>query len=199
MKKWSFAHICAYLSLAISITLLVLWCCNIGGFTVVSLDSFVGVIVALLAIVVTLAVGWQIYNSIEIKDKIEKLNILENKLTKQEETFKQQHYKSQESINFILGCDSFRDKDYKSAFRFYMFSLENSMKLKSSSNVGVLLGALEKIVNKIEERSTVDSNYLYVIEKSNNAIKSSSNYLFIKDQYERIYNSFNSKIKRDNE
>ena len=70
MKKWSFAHICAFLSLAISVTMLVLWCCNVGGFTVVSLDSFVGVIVALLAIVVTLAVGWQIYNRIDFKNRI---------------------------------------------------------------------------------------------------------------------------------
>lgn len=195
MKKWSFAHICAYISLAISITLLVLWCCNVGGFTVVSLDSFVGVIVALLAIVVTLAVGWQIYNSIEIKDKIEKLSILEDKLSKQEETFKQQNCKSQESIYFILGCDSARDEDYKSAFRFYMFSLEYAMQLKPSSNVGVLLNALEKMVNKIEKESIeTTGNYLYAINKSNNAIKSSSNYFFIKEQYERIYNTFNSKI-----
>ena len=74
MKKWSLAHICAYLSLAISVTLLVLWCCDVGGFTVVSLDSFVGVIVALLAIIVTLAIGWQIYNSIELNERIKKLN-----------------------------------------------------------------------------------------------------------------------------
>lgn len=195
MKKWSLAHICAYLSLAVSVILLVLWCCNVGGFTVVSLDSFVGVIVTLLAIVVTLVVGWQIFNIIEMKDKIEKLNILENKLTKQEETFKQQHYKSQESINFILGCDSLRDEDYKSAFRFYMFSLENSMKLESSSNVEVLLTAIEKTINRIEEETTCTNDYMFSIQKSNNAIKSSSNYFFIKNQYERIYKTFNSKIK----
>lgn len=200
MKKWSLSHTCAYISLAISITLLVLWCCNVGGFTVVSLDSFVGVIVALLAIVVTLAVGWQIYNSIEIKDKIEKLSILEDKLSKQEETFNQQNCKSQESIYFILGCDSGRDEDYKSAFRFYLFSLEYAMQLKPSSNVGVLLNALEKMVNKIEKGSIeTTGNYLYAINKSNNAIKSSSNYFFIKEQYERIYNSFNSKINGQNE
>lgn len=199
MKKWSLAHFCAYLSLAISITLLVLWCCNVGGFTVVSLDSFVGVIVALLAIIVTIAIGLQIFNILEINRKIEKLSILEDKLSTQEETFNQQNNKSQESIYFILGCDSGRDGDFKSAFRFYLFSLEFAMQLKSSSNIGVLLEALEKIVNKIKEGSIADSNYLYAIEKSDNAIKSSPNYFFIKDQYEKIYNSFRSKIKGDNE
>ena len=90
MKNRNLAHICAYISLAISITLLVLWCCNVGGFTVVSLDSFVGIIVALLAIVVTLAVGWQIYNSIEIKNQIEELSTLKEKLNIQEHTMNQQ-------------------------------------------------------------------------------------------------------------
>ena len=74
------------------------------------------------------------------------------------------------------------------------------MQLKPSSNVGVLLNALEKMVNKIEKGSIeTTGNYLYAINKSNNAIKSSSNYFFIKEQYERIYNSFNSKINGQNE
>ena len=94
MKKGSLAHICAYLSLAISITMLVLWCCNVGGFSVVSLDSFVGVIVALLAIVVTLAVGWQIFNSIEIRNRIEKLDALEEKY--------REHDKKNESITLLV-------------------------------------------------------------------------------------------------
>lgn len=88
MRKCSFAHICAYLSLAISITMLALWCCNVGGFEVVSLDSFVGVIVTLLvtllAIIVAVAIGYQIYNGIEVKNKIEELNILKEKINKQE-------------------------------------------------------------------------------------------------------------------
>ena len=98
MKKWSFAHICAFLSLAISVTMLVLWCCNVGGFTVVSLDSFVGVIVALLAIVVTLAVGWQIYNSIELKNRIKELNSLKEDFLKQQESIEQLTYKSKHHI-----------------------------------------------------------------------------------------------------
>ncbi len=39
-----------------------------------TLDTFVSLNVALLAIIVTLAIGWQIYNSIKINKKIEKLN-----------------------------------------------------------------------------------------------------------------------------
>lgn len=60
-----------------------LWLCESLEFSVVSLDSFVGVIVALLAIIVTVAIGYQIINAIEVKDEIKQLKqrqdiILEN-------------------------------------------------------------------------------------------------------------------------
>ena len=60
-----------------------LWLCESFEFSVVSLDSFVGVIVALLAIIVTVAIGYQIINAIEVKDEIKQLKqrqdiILEN-------------------------------------------------------------------------------------------------------------------------
>ena len=122
MKNWSFAHLCAYISLAISVTLLVLWCCNVGGFTVISLDSFVGVIVALLAIVVTLVVGLQIYNSIELNERIKNLNTLEERLIKQDKTSKQQNSKSNHLISFIYGAEAKREKEYIEAFRYYRAS-----------------------------------------------------------------------------
>ena len=64
--KIKFSDICAYLALLFSVVTILLWICNVGGFTVVSLDTFVGVIVALLAIIVTFVIGWQIYNAIDI-------------------------------------------------------------------------------------------------------------------------------------
>ena len=111
MKKCSFAHICAYLSLAITITILVLWCSNVGGFTVVSLDSFVGVIVALLAIVVTLAIAWQIYNSFELKAKIEELNVLKTKLFMQEEdSIKQVNQMNQLIFGSLADIELYNNK-----------------------------------------------------------------------------------------
>ena len=125
MNKWSLAHICAYISLGISITLLVLWCCNVGGFTVVNLDSFVGVIVALLAIVVTLAVGWQIYNSFEIKGKIEELSALKEIINVQEKTIKQETGKSQHLISYILGNEAYiRKKIFRClSFSYVIFEI----------------------------------------------------------------------------
>ncbi len=199
MKKWSFAHLCAYTSLAISITLLVLWCCNVGGFTVVSLDSFVGVIVALLAIVVTLAVGWQIYNSIEIKDKIEQLSILEEKFKTQEKTMNQELLKSEHRLSMIYSITAWNDKCYIDAFRYSMISLKTSINLDKPMHIDSILEDLKKINKHINEGSKYPSKLFKEIKKCDDNIRSSSSYSLIDKQYDDIYNSFKSKVKEVNE
>lgn len=194
MKKWSLAHFCAYLSLAVSVTLLVLWCCNVGGFTVVSLDSFVGVIVALLAIVVTLAVGWQIFNIVDINDKIKKLNVLEEKFNEQEETIGLQTKKSQHLISLLFGLEAHKEKNYVEAFRYYMASLRCSMLLNKPLNVDKLLALNRRIANKIEKGSTCDLEKLNEIREYDKSIRLSQCYDIIKNQYEEIFNTFKSKV-----
>ena len=195
MKKWSLAHICAYLSLAISFTLLVLWCCNVGGFTVVSLDSFVGVIVALLAIIVTLAVGWQILNSIEIKSKIEELSSLKDELEQLKKTTEQQNNKSQHLISFHLGIDAYNGKDYLNAFRFFIISLHHSMLLDNPMNVEIILYYLDDTENKIVDGNNYEFEMMERIREYDKGIRKSSFYNTIKSRYEHVYNDFNSKVK----
>ena len=198
MKKWSLANLCAYLSLAISVSLLVLWCCNVGGFTVVSLDSFVGVIVALLAIIVTLAIGWQIYNSIELNERIKKLNTLEERLISQDKTLKQQNNKSNHLISFIYGIEAKREKEYIEAFRYYMASLRCSMLLDKPINIDHLLKDLEKVNVVIKDGTMCEFERLNEIREYDTAIRKSYSYDIIKSRYERIYNIFCTKVKDGN-
>ena len=72
-KKSTRAIVLSVVALLMSVGIVILWLCQACRFSVVSLDSFVGVIVALLAVIVTLAVGWQIYNVIEIRLMIRKI------------------------------------------------------------------------------------------------------------------------------
>ena len=65
-KKVNWAIGLSVVALILVAIMFVLWCCNAGGFSAVSLDTFVGVIVALLAIIVTIVLGWQIFNIFEL-------------------------------------------------------------------------------------------------------------------------------------
>lgn len=192
MKKWSFAHMCAYLSLALSVTMFVLWCCNVGGFTVVSLDSFVGVIVALLAIVVTISIGWQIYNTIEIKNRIEKLDELEEKYNKQDNKMQQIQNRSLHLIYASMGEFSLETNQFLSAFHYYMKSLASSMSLETPSNIDRLLESMANTTAQIKNGAIW--KYMDGIKDSNNKICLSKHYDVIKIRYEEIYNDFISKV-----
>ena len=196
-KKNSIAHICAYSSLAISITMIVLWCCNVGGFKVVNLDSFVGIIVGLLAIVVTLAVGWQIYNSIEIKSKIEELTNLKEKLKTQEEENKKQTNQIRLIIYDDMAENEINRENYIHAFYYLMCSLEYSMSLEKPINIEDTLEKMEKSISRIQQDS-ICKIYKNIIEV-NNRIATSLCYNIIQHRYEKIYNGFILKIKDSNE
>lgn len=192
-KKCTFAHICAYLSLAISTTMLVLWCCNVGGFTVVSLDSFVGIIVALLAIVVTFVLGWQIFNSIEIKNKIEELNILKEKLNTQEAEFSNQKYQLNHLIFVSLADIEIYNKNYARAFSYLTTSLETTMSSDNPINVDAILERMELSVPQIQQGIIIKD--LEDIQNTNTSIRKTQLYDMIKPRYEKIYDEFISKVK----
>ena len=194
-KKWRLAHLCAYVSLAISVTILILWCCNVGGFTVVSLDSFVGIIVALLAVVVTLAIAWQIYNSIEIKDKIKKLDDLEENYKEQNKKMRQIHYNSLHLIYGSMGDFASETNQYLLAFHYYLKSLNSSLLIEKPSNIDIILDRMEHTTNQIQNGSVWE--FLDEIKECNEKIISSKNYYIIKRRYEEIYNSFILKVKQN--
>ena len=197
MRKPSLAHICAYLSLAISITLLVLWCCDVGGFNVVSLDSFVGVIVALLAIVVTMAVGWQIYNSIEIKNKIEELKRLKEEILDQEAKIEQLRLASQHAVGLIWGDNCLDSGFFMPAFRHYITALDSAMQLSRPVNVEKILYCMENAVEGIGTNDSIEQRRHKEIMEADRLIRLSGNYNFIRNRYEKIFNDFVSKIKVD--
>ena len=193
-RKWSFAHICAYLSLAISLTMLVLWCCNVGGFEVVSLDSFVGVIVTLLAIIVAVAIGYQIYNGIGLNAKLEELDVIKEKLIAQEKNITQKDCKSRHLISVSLAEIEFNKREYITAFSYLMASLEFTMELDTPTNVENVFQRMIFSISKMPSGTLCPSETMKAIQDSDKGIKSSHCYSIIKIQYEKIYKDFISKI-----
>lgn len=196
MKKVSFANFCAYLSLALSVVLLVLWCCNVGGFTVVTLETFVGVIVSLLAIIVTLAIVWQIYNAIEMKKNIEELKLLETRLSKQEKSLKQVKFNADHEIYNLLSYSAMTGNSLVAAFRFSLLSLENALQLENPRHVEILLERMSLLVNKIPHGTMDSYGQLDRIMKSDKIIKGLPNYNLIKKSYEPIIEGLNLKVTK---
>jgi len=193
------AKICAYLSLAISVVLMVLWSCNVGGFEAVNLDTFVGVIVALLAIIVTLAVAWQIYNAVEMKNKVAELKQLEVKIKEQEKLLEQMEHSNLSSFNRLAGLSAVAGMQDTHAFRFFMHSLEEELQIKDPKNGDSILSIMEIIVNQLTPNTKFPADRYEEIVNTNKKIQSLHYYNLIKGRYEPIYNEFMSKVEKEDE
>lgn len=105
-KKNNISLILSIVAIVLSIGIILLWIVNTSHLAVVSLDSFVGIIVALLAILVTAVLGWQIYNAIEIKEKLRAIDSLQSALKQQEHRMEQMYCNACHSHGYVAAYQS---------------------------------------------------------------------------------------------
>lgn len=186
--KIKFSDICAYMALLFSVVTIVLWICNVGGFTVVSLDSFVGVIVALLAIIVTFVIGWQIYNAIDIKSKLSEIEVIKLDIAKQREVIQELAETTKHESMLIRAQEFYRSKDFINATICAMESLQHCLPLKVPSNINLVLQSVEAFASFINTPILAEENE--EILKIDKFIRESNNYIFIQVKYEQIFDRF---------
>ncbi len=186
--KIKFSDICAYMALLFSVVTIVLWICNVGGFTVVSLDSFVGVIVALLAIIVTFVIGWQIYNAIDIKSKLSEIEVIKLDIAKQREEMQELAETTKHESMLIRAQEFYRSKDFINATICAMESLQHCLPLKVPSNINLVLQSVEAFASLINTPISAENNE--EIHKIDKFIRESNNYIFIQVKYEQIFDRF---------
>jgi len=78
MKDSKIAVILSIVAIVGVLSVWSLWILGSLELTVVSLETFVGVIVALLGILVTVILGWQIVNALELRGKIKEIEQRQN-------------------------------------------------------------------------------------------------------------------------
>ena len=199
MKLEKSTRLSLWLSFAafiISIIMIVICILSSREKSFITLDSFVGVCVALLAILVTMILGWQIYNALEIKEKLRRLEDLE-------EEIKQQRYEMEQRFCFMCHHQTLtqasiavKEKDYVNAYRFYLDSLCNSLRLEEPINTELILLEMQNCVNLIPKNSKLDKDLWDEIERDNEDIINSPLFNCIKDKYKMTYNIFLSKVSK---
>ena len=200
MKNIRFwAYTSAFLSLAISLAMVGLWISGVWELKVVNLNTFVGVIVSLLAIIVTLAIAWQIYNAVDMKKKVEELKQLEDRLKEQEKSLEQMKFSSSARINRLTGITAFHAHQMTHAFRFMLASLRDELQLEKPKEVNYLLNMMRTIVDRITPETKYKSNLYESIIKSNEKIQSLDNYEIMRSRYEYIFDKFISKVEKKEE
>lgn len=189
-KKANWAIGLSVAALILVAIMFVLWCCNAGGFSAVSLDTFVGVIVALLAIIVTFVLGWQIYNTMELKEKISKIETLEEYLTKSNENSAQINYNTQLCVSLNSASHWESLYSYDSAFAFYHSAFYNAIKA-NATDLNFYIQTFERLLPLFEN---IGNPQFDIISRDVDKIKESQAYKsYFREKYDNIISSVLSK------
>ena len=174
-----------------------LWLCESLELTVVSLDTFVGVIVALLAIVVTVAIGYQIINAIDLREKISQLEYQGQLSRNEKEDLVKLAHNLQSGINGAeaqLYCDKCQ---YVEAFVFYHTALKHAI-FSDEENQMTRIHHLSNITRLILAKPVVDYAKLkQIIESDREAIRTTTSYRnCFGQEYEKVLQKFWDKMEQ---
>lgn len=195
--------ILSVVSIFIALTIGGLWLFGTMHISVVSLDTFIGVIVALLAIIFTVVIGWQIINTIEIRSWMNQLEQKQNALVENERRLAENdQLHTLEAYNLHAAicqadADSYIEKkQYVEAFTFYHVALCYSI-LSGTPNQLNRINKLSQITQCIIAPPIADFKMLArQIKSDSDRIRTTTSYRnCLSEVYEQTMQTFWQKIK----
>ena len=189
-------------SITVIVILVIMWFCNVWELSVIGIETFIGVIVALLAIIVTFVVGWQIYSTLDLKSiikeydvRIKEVEALKKQFMYQQEKIEQLTLMNKHIIGLTWGKTAIKEEQWTSAFRYLIISLHSSLLLKSSINIDSIFNKLDVVSENISSKSKVTGKIYEEIVKTNLEIRNLDKFQLIKDRYNKMYDNILSKIE----
>ena len=180
-----------------------LWLFGAMKLSVVSLDTFIGVIVALLAIIFTIIIGWQIINTIEIRNWMSQIEQNQNALAENERRLAENdQLHTLEAYNLHAAicqadADSYIEKkQYVEAFTFYHVALCYAI-LSGTPNQLNRINKLSQITQSIIAPPIADFKMLArQIKSDSDRIRTTTSYRnCLSEVYEQTMQTFWQKIK----
>ena len=171
--------------------------------SVVSLDSFIGVIVALLAIIFTVIIGFQIVNAIDMREKMSQLEkrqmeILENErqLAENDKIHVMETYNLQAGISGESAETYMAKGLYIEAFTFYHAALHYAI-LANQKNQLNRVNQLQAVIQLITTRPVVNfASLVQQINTDTEGIRKTVSYRnCLSELYEQTMQKFWQKMK----
>ncbi len=207
-NKGTLAVLLSIAALVLCLLVFVLWIFETIPHSVVTPDSFIGACITLLSIIVTIAIGWQIFNVVEVKNTMKEFREKQEEVEKQKDELKEEIRKVKE-----LAEDNERLAIYLHtrgmALQAHMVNrkdlifLETHMSLAQMANFNDLnvneinncLEDLSKTLKSINENIELTNKIKTDFDGTVKDIRESKCYPWIKKRYENIVAEFLSKVK----
>lgn len=187
---------------AIILCLLVfaLWAFEVMPRSVVTAESFIGACVALLGVIVTVAVGSQIVNMMEVKSAQrkyeEELKAALEKIQRQQELMEEEQHRNSHLHNCNIAKSMQDNQECGKACFYYMCALYEYMQMKNHlGNEGYMYKGLHDCLVMQDGNWSVSEKMQVEILNVNKHIRTNSNYHWVQAQYEPLYAAYLSKVK----
>lgn len=196
----------ALISLAISILTMVLFFVKVSSNNVVDGLTFIGVIAAFIGISVTLLIGYQIYNAVEIKNRLQKMQQLETEISDSKSKLTELSNLQEEAIAIIEAKILQAKGDFCNAFVRFHSAIKYSIKLPfKREGYPLLLDDLADYMKDINitsfDNCSTSDQLITDIElfkdlftKDIIQIKESPDYPIISYRYEELMDKFDTRL-----
>ena len=194
------------IALAISIITMILFFVKVSANSVVDCMTFIGVIAAFIGISVTLLIGYQIYNAVEIKNRLRKMQQLEAEISDSKSKLIELSNLQEEAIAIIEAKILQAKSDFCNAFVRFHSAIKYSIKLPfKREGYPLLLNDLADYMKDINltsfENCSSSDQLITEIElfkdlfaKDIIQVKKSPDYPIIRYQYEELMVKFDTRL-----
>lgn len=196
----------ALIALAISILTMVLFFVKVSSNSVVDGLTFIGVIAAFIGISVTLLIGYQIYNAVEIKNRLQKMQQLETEISDSKSKLTELSNLQEEAIAIIEAKILQAKGDFCNAFVRFHSAIKYSIKLPfKREGYPLLLDDLADYMKDINitsfDNCSTSDQLITDIELFKDLftedmiqIKESPDYPIISYRYEELMDKFDTRL-----
>ena len=195
------AVLLSILAVVLCLFVFLLWIFETIPHSVVTPDSFIGACITLLSIIVTIAIGWQIFNAVEVKNTMKELKEKQERVDELHDELKEEIQKvkndAEDRMNEmyslhaqILGIQASKAGGYDRAFYGNLLALSYYMQIEEPdpSISNKILNIMESSIEKID-KITIDKEK---IDKADKCIREQKCFNWIENRYNNVMTNFNS-------
>jgi hypothetical protein len=198
-RKSTWALGLSIVAIVLCLLVLVLWAFDTYPRSVVTAETFIGACVTLLGVIVTVAVGWQIYNAIEMRQMMrqveEKQKNIDEAQRKLEGEVRKNHEHSMHLHHMTLAMQQEAAHRYAPAVFYYFGALYVGMGLNMPyDNNDYVWVHVKSCLAQLIEETKIPAQMYKDMEEVDKLIRASENYHWIRTLYEPLYAEYKSKI-----
>lgn len=203
--NWSFWL--SLMAFIISLVALAVFICKVKPYSVVTIDTYIGVIAGFIGIAVTLLVGYQIYNAIDLRQRINAVETLRTSLENHQQQLEMLRMEQEEGFEIIQArlYSQFSDMIFETFLHFHS-AIKYSLSVNhKKEGYKCFLDELESYMLRITTNSFIGCLYkddyskkvkeLRILYHDNDQkIRNHDNYLYIRDRYEDLMFKFEKRL-----